>query len=70
MLLYLSYYMMMVTVAQTTIFLGRGRFFKKHFNFDTRKKDRAVEDIVNFLKFLFLEEFQPQSYEMVLIKKS
>ena len=59
----------MVTVAQTTNFLGRGRLFNKHFNFDTRKKDRVVEDIVNFLKFLFLEEFQPQSYEMVLIKK-
>ena len=70
MLLYLSYYKMMVTVVQTTIFLGRERLFNKHFNFDTRKKDRAVEDIVNFLKFLFLEEFQPQSYEMVLIKKS
>ena len=58
-LLHLVCYMMIVAGAQTRIFLGRRGFLQsehlnKHFIFDTRKKDRAVKNILHVLK-LFLK---------------
>ena len=69
--------MMVVTDAQAGVFQGGGSFveyghFNKHLIFDTRKKDRAVKNILNILKlFLLLEELQPHCvYKIALIKKS